>query len=332
MDPVASIENSLDNLEEVLAPLLDKSFSQTISKLDLLQQTKLQVLLPYVVNDLVFIYLKTKGINPKTHPVVGELDRVKQYFDKIKKAENPDKKRFAVDQEAATRFIKHAIKESQAVLEKTQHGVKQNTHTRFMDVAIEGTSASAAALAKIQARANESRLDGSDSEESDLEVFADDAALSEKDSTNVIAETTVETLKPTTEASTGKKRRRGIDPWTGALSIIYFIYCFEVKSETWPQGYDETKADATLVPVHVPQLEERHNKKSRCEDSTSEIKNSIVQADSEPAKAEESGKAKVIGGTIAKKKLAAPVVEIIDVDALSESSRIQGMQTLSLDS
>ena len=54
MDAVLSIERSLDNLEEVLAPLLDEDLSHALTQLDLLQQAKLQVLLPYVINDLVF--------------------------------------------------------------------------------------------------------------------------------------------------------------------------------------------------------------------------------------------------------------------------------------
>jgi hypothetical protein len=58
------------------------------------------------------VYLKTRGVDPKTHPVVQELvssaiflvrhiishtscppkERVKQYFDKIKEAEDPAKR------------------------------------------------------------------------------------------------------------------------------------------------------------------------------------------------------------------------------------------------
>ena len=63
------------------------------------------------------VYLKTRGINPKTHPVVGELvcrdlvkcqihllslysqDRIKQYFDKIKNTEDPEKSAFIMSVE-----------------------------------------------------------------------------------------------------------------------------------------------------------------------------------------------------------------------------------------
>jgi len=54
MDSVSALEDSLDNLEEILEPLLNSSLFDITSKLDLLQKAKLQVLLPYVVNDLIF--------------------------------------------------------------------------------------------------------------------------------------------------------------------------------------------------------------------------------------------------------------------------------------
>lgn len=99
MDSLLSIEQSLDTLDEALAPLLEKDLYTTLSQLDLLQKAKLQVLLPYVVNDLVFseysvaqrdhqvhdccvVYLKTRGINPKTHSVFGEL--VRRFFTTLK--------------------------------------------------------------------------------------------------------------------------------------------------------------------------------------------------------------------------------------------------------
>ncbi|KAH9081772.1 hypothetical protein EDB83DRAFT_2589837 [Lactarius deliciosus] len=93
---LSTLSSSLDELENGLAAMLS-------------HKAKLQVVIPYLVYDLVFVYLKTKGLDPKTHPVVAELDRVRQYFDKIKDSEDPAKRQFAVDRAAATRFIKHAI-------------------------------------------------------------------------------------------------------------------------------------------------------------------------------------------------------------------------------
>ncbi|KAF9024097.1 hypothetical protein BDZ89DRAFT_1136249 [Hymenopellis radicata] len=107
---LAALSNSLTELEIHLDPLLSQTLPETLLPLEPLQQAKLQTLLSYVTYDLIFIYLKSRGIDPKTHPVVGELDRIKQYFDKIDKAESSDTKRQdRVDKAAAGRFIKHAI-------------------------------------------------------------------------------------------------------------------------------------------------------------------------------------------------------------------------------
>jgi hypothetical protein len=122
--------------------------------------------------------------------------------------------RFAVDQKAATRFIKHTIKDAQASQGASQRHVK-GTHTRFTasDTTVIGSSASAAATAKINARASENQREESSSEESDLEVFADGP-----NADNVATEypTGSERAgKATVETSKSKKRRRGMDPWAG---------------------------------------------------------------------------------------------------------------------
>ncbi|KAJ7684002.1 Sas10/Utp3/C1D family-domain-containing protein [Mycena rosella] len=85
-----SLTTSLSALESTLSPLFAQTLPETTVALAPIEQAKLQTLIPYLVYDLIFIYLKSKGIDPKSHPVVGELTRVKKYFDKISSAENPD--------------------------------------------------------------------------------------------------------------------------------------------------------------------------------------------------------------------------------------------------
>lgn len=56
--------------------------------------------------------LKLNGVNAKEHPIFTELTRVKQYFEKIKEAEDggPEKrKNMKLNAPAANRFIKHAL-------------------------------------------------------------------------------------------------------------------------------------------------------------------------------------------------------------------------------
>ncbi|THG99876.1 hypothetical protein EW026_g2567 [Hermanssonia centrifuga] len=93
---LSTLNNSLDELEATLEPLFSQTLPESVVGLEKIQQAKLQVALPYVLYDLVFIYLKTRGIDPKAHPVIAELDRVRQYFDKIKDAEDPAKSAYGL--------------------------------------------------------------------------------------------------------------------------------------------------------------------------------------------------------------------------------------------
>ncbi|KAG1757046.1 Sas10/Utp3/C1D family-domain-containing protein, partial [Suillus lakei] len=165
---VANLNASLDELETQLEPLFTKSLPETLVALETIQQAKLQVVLPYVLYDLVFVYLKTRGIDPMTHPVIGELDRVRQYFDKIKSAEDSEEKsKLGIDKAAASRFIKHAIAQAKLVRveepNNTSHGPASSSSER---VPVKITS-------KMAERAEyEKNLEelGSEEEE-DLEVF-----------------------------------------------------------------------------------------------------------------------------------------------------------------
>jgi len=56
-------------------------------------------------------YLRLHGINAREHAVFIELTRVKQYFEKLKVAENPVGKRenLTLDKAAAARIIKASL-------------------------------------------------------------------------------------------------------------------------------------------------------------------------------------------------------------------------------
>ncbi|KAH9897810.1 hypothetical protein C8Q73DRAFT_682652 [Cubamyces lactineus] len=231
------LNDSLDVLEEKLEPLLSQTLPETLLPLETIQQVKLNVAIPYLVYDLVFIYLKTRGIDPKTHPVVAELDRVRQYFDKIKNAEDPEKRKNAVDKAAANRFIKHAIAQVRA---QRPPGDNEGapSHIRFDADGNAPASASASTSAsvstpastpvkitsKMRARAEyekELAAQGSDEEEEELEVFGEDEGGEDseepetKSSKDKGKGRAVEEVSPT-EASGAKKRKRpAVDPFAG---------------------------------------------------------------------------------------------------------------------
>ncbi|CAE7223786.1 unnamed protein product [Rhizoctonia solani] len=165
---VDDLASSIDELEDVLAPLLSNSLPELNKQLSSpLDRAKLQVWLSYVLNDLVWIQLRTKGFNPnnlgagETHDVVGELDRVKSYFAKIKEAENPAKRTLAVDGKVANRFIKHALASI------SQENFAKPTHTRFDESGNATSEPPAAGPSKAEPKREES--DKSSSSSSDEE-------------------------------------------------------------------------------------------------------------------------------------------------------------------
>ncbi|KAH7922799.1 hypothetical protein BV22DRAFT_1037119 [Leucogyrophana mollusca] len=219
---LSMMDASLDELEAQLDPLISKSLPETLVGLETIQQAKLQVALPYLVYDLVFIYLKARGIDPKTHPVVTELDRVRQYFEKIKNAEeSEEKKRAGIDKAAAGRFIKHAI--AQVKYTTPTSGPSDATSTASTSnvrVPIKVTS-------KMVERAEyEKNLqDVGSEEEEDLEVF--DAASEEDAGEDEAEEAQAKPTKGKQRAvdvdeankasnPVGSKRKRPrIDPFAG---------------------------------------------------------------------------------------------------------------------
>ncbi|KAH7906475.1 hypothetical protein BJ138DRAFT_629259 [Hygrophoropsis aurantiaca] len=179
------IDASLDELEAHLQPLIEKSLPETLVGLETIQQAKLQVALPYLVYDLIFsecryisnsisifieisVYLKARGIDPRTHPVIAELDSVRQYFQKIKDAEDSEtKKRAGIDKAAASRFIKHAI--AQVNYTATSGGsseIAASAGTRDVHIPIKVTS-------KMAERAEYEKTlkDIGSEEEEELEIF-----------------------------------------------------------------------------------------------------------------------------------------------------------------
>lgn len=51
---LATLGDSLEDLEALLEPLLSQSLPETVVGLETIQQAKLQVVLPYLVYDLIF--------------------------------------------------------------------------------------------------------------------------------------------------------------------------------------------------------------------------------------------------------------------------------------
>ncbi|WWC89429.1 uncharacterized protein L201_004353 [Kwoniella dendrophila CBS 6074] len=123
-----SIISTLPNLELTLEALLNDNnvkqkqnnessiwsiWSENLNKLDNLDRAKMDILISYTINDLIWVYLKLKGIDPEKHDVTSELDRIKTYYTKVKSIEKPETQRTRIDSAAAHRFVKSSIPKSQ---------------------------------------------------------------------------------------------------------------------------------------------------------------------------------------------------------------------------
>ncbi|KAF9486499.1 hypothetical protein BDN70DRAFT_870056 [Pholiota conissans] len=216
---LAALTASFDDLETLLEPLFAQTLPETLIGLEPIQQAKLQTVLPYLVYDLIFIYLKSKGIDPKTHPVISELDRIRQYFEKISNAENPPAKRVEIDKAAAGRFIKHAI--AQAQWKKTAAETMQED----TDASLAATTSAPRIPTKITQKMREraewekevKEQDARGSDEDELEVF-EGGGEDNKMNVDATERSTKgkgrETPNPV-PSSRNKRRRAAIDPFTG---------------------------------------------------------------------------------------------------------------------
>ncbi|KAF8831944.1 hypothetical protein HHX47_DHR1000984 [Lentinula edodes] len=229
------LSSSLTEIEAAIAPLSsgERTLPEILLTLEPLEQAKLQTTLPYLVYDLIFIYLRTRGIDPKTHPVVTELERVRQYFEKIKNAENTPVRGTQVDKAAANRFIKHAI--SQAQIDANAAGVayppKASSSTTRLTPAsnsagVNPSESSASSEARVpvkvtskmlqrqewQKRVDEAGSGEEEEEEEDIEGWEDEESEVKTKSISKGKGKAVESLDDT-ERLGSKRRRPAIDPF-----------------------------------------------------------------------------------------------------------------------
>ncbi|GAA5859780.1 hypothetical protein JCM8547_007024 [Rhodosporidiobolus lusitaniae] len=145
---LATLSASLGDLESALEPLLSKPLSDLVDSAqdEPLVQARAQVLASYIVHDLIWVYLKTAGVEPSNHSVMEEIERLKGYFGKLKQAEtgapppaDPSKPRMQIDRAAANRFISAAINSAKASVDPSYTSTDEasaeagpsGTHIRF---------------------------------------------------------------------------------------------------------------------------------------------------------------------------------------------------------
>ncbi|KAG4099355.1 exosome-associated factor Rrp47/DNA strand repair C1D [Neocallimastix lanati (nom. inval.)] len=108
---VDNLDANIDNVQTVLDVIFSKSYQEQLSKLDNMKKAKFNIMMAYVIDTLLFVYLKTNGVATKDHPIMKELERVKKYFIKLQKLEKntENKAKFKIDKDAAGRMINNAL-------------------------------------------------------------------------------------------------------------------------------------------------------------------------------------------------------------------------------
>ncbi|KAG0662426.1 hypothetical protein C6P46_003372 [Rhodotorula mucilaginosa] len=234
---LAELSTSLTALEQALDPLLATPLQQHLEHSAAaadspLLQARAHILASYVVHDLVWVYLKAAGIEPASHPVMQELERLKGYFGKLKAAQNgqsttssnkPDRPRMQIDKAAANRFISAAISSSRAAVDPNYTPASDDedgslaaatgpsgTHTRFTEAEKEDLD-----------RLLEDHDVSDEDEDEDSDRDAEDSVVEEmlRGVRNGLAEAkkTRKDVEAATAgaSSTGKKKRKAMDPFAG---------------------------------------------------------------------------------------------------------------------
>uniref|UniRef100_A0A3Q2FHJ9 Nuclear nucleic acid-binding protein C1D n=1 Tax=Cyprinodon variegatus TaxID=28743 RepID=A0A3Q2FHJ9_CYPVA len=107
-EQLTSFDSSVNAVKTMLEKLISISRNDQMQKLDPLDQAKLDLMSVYTLNSLFWMYLVTKGINPREHGIKQELERIRTYMNRVK--EITDKKKAArLDKGAASRFLRNAL-------------------------------------------------------------------------------------------------------------------------------------------------------------------------------------------------------------------------------
>lgn len=110
--PLLNVATNLSKVKEALSSL-NNSLSDDDDGLDLKESAQLNIGLAFALGSLYFVLLNCKGAGQSADsnlPINSELDRIKQYVQRVSKMNKaPEVRKLAVDSEAAARMVKHNL-------------------------------------------------------------------------------------------------------------------------------------------------------------------------------------------------------------------------------
>ncbi|KAG0128461.1 hypothetical protein HOY82DRAFT_611658 [Tuber indicum] len=100
------LDEQIDDLKPAIEPLLKDTISGAAIQLPVVDKAKLYVLTSYVLESLLFSYLKLNNTDLKSHAIMSELARIRNYMTKIKEAQpNMHRREMTINKEAVERIV-----------------------------------------------------------------------------------------------------------------------------------------------------------------------------------------------------------------------------------
>lgn len=128
---VANIQN-LDNSIVNIETLLESRVGVDYNSLSVEDKIKHDLLNAFALNSLYWMYLRLDGVDPTTHNIKRELDRIKTTMDMAKGA-MAKKNMLRVDKGAAGRFVEHALWTPDNKKRRSQNMETTNKKIKFDD-------------------------------------------------------------------------------------------------------------------------------------------------------------------------------------------------------
>lgn len=107
VDKCETLKEDLIGMQKVLDELLPVKKNH-YDKLSLAEQIELDLCLAFMLNSLHWVNLRINGVDPSTHPVKGELQRIKAAMNKWQQVKDKDL-RPTVNIPAAKRFVRSGL-------------------------------------------------------------------------------------------------------------------------------------------------------------------------------------------------------------------------------
>ncbi|KAJ6261238.1 hypothetical protein Dda_3906 [Drechslerella dactyloides] len=125
------LEDGLDELSKDLKPLLEENLPKNAAMLPLFDKAKLYIMTTYALESLLWSYLDLSAAANPNHPIMKELTRVRQYFQKIRDIESKDQLKEKQQPAADSTPAKHVDTRDNLILDKAAAG-------RFISAALAG--------------------------------------------------------------------------------------------------------------------------------------------------------------------------------------------------